>query len=89
MGARSCAQLRAPTPRCRRRRGVGVRSCAQLRAPTPRRRRRRGVGVRNCAPGGLRGVVRGSTMCCAQVQIQVDYAAELDDVGEKREPGAG
>ena len=22
-----------------------------------------------------------STMCCAQVQIQVDYAAELDDVG--------
>ena len=28
-----------------------------------------------------------STMCCAQVQIQVDYAAELDDVGEKREPG--
>ena len=30
-----------------------------------------------------------STMCCAQVQIQVDYTAELDDVGEKREPGAG
>ena len=29
-----------------------------------------------------------STMCCAQVQIQVDYAAELDDVGEQREPGA-
>ena len=28
-----------------------------------------------------------STMCCAQVQIQV--AAELGDVGEKREPGAG
>ena len=30
-----------------------------------------------------------STMCCAQVQIQVDFAAELDDVGEKREPGSG
>jgi len=25
-------------------------------------------------------------MCCVQVQIQVDYAAELDDVGEKLIP---
>ena len=29
-----------------------------------------------------------STLCCAQVQIQVDHAAELGDVGEQREPGA-
>ena len=68
---------------------MGAHSCAQLRAPTPRRQRRRGVGVRNCAPGGLEGVVRGKYNVFAQVQIQVDYAAELDDVGEKREPGAG
>ena len=80
-------QLRAPTPRRRRRRGVGaaVHSCAHPRlvvdddeawvCPTVH-------------PVVFEASHAASTMCCAQVQIQVDYASELDDVGEKREPGA-
>jgi len=50
--------------------------------------RRRGVGARDGAPGGLRGVVRGEYNVLRSGAEPVDHAAELDDVGEQREPSA-
>jgi len=46
------------------------------------------VGARDGAPGGFRGVVRGEYNVLRSGAEPVDYAAELDDVGEQREPGA-
>jgi len=46
------------------------------------------VGARDGAPGGLRGVVRGEYNVLRSGAEPVDHAAELDDVGEQREPSA-
>ena len=46
------------------------------------------VGARDGAPGGLRGVVRGEYNMLRSGAEPVDHAAELDDVGEQREPSA-